>query len=76
MPGGVNGSLIPLGELELESSVRASLPLMYPDVMREDGELADEVAGCELKREWANGRGCINVDTSDDGAEARWWAGA
>lgn len=71
VPGGVKGSLNPLGELALESSVRTSLPLMYPDVMREEGELAEDV-GCELKREWAKGRGCINVEIRDEGAEARW----
>lgn len=46
VPGGVRGSLMPLGLPLPESSVNASLPLPYPGVVRAEGEDTDEdVAG-------------------------------
>lgn len=64
---------MPLGLPLPESSVIASLPLIYPAGVRVEGEDADEVvAGCELKREWENGRGCMKWEVSDEGADARW----
>lgn len=73
VPGGVKGSLIPLGLPLPESSVSASLPLPYPGVTRAEGEEADVVEGIgwELKRECEKGRGCMKVLASDDGADAR-----
>ena len=51
--------------------MRASLPLVYPEVTRVAGDEADEVdAGCELKRECENGRPCMKDDVSDEGADA------